>query len=110
MSIGSLWKPIIKSLFKKPATRLYPFEVRPYPIGSRGNIQIDLDICTFCTACQRKCPTGAIIVEREAKTWVIEPLKCITCNACVEACPKGCLRMSTQHAKSTTTGCSVLTR
>jgi len=84
---------LIKNLIHKPATILYPFEKKPFLDKSRGQIQIEIDNCIFCGICQKKCPTNAIIVQKETKTWQINRLNCITCNACVEVCPKKCLLM-----------------
>ena len=95
LAIGSL---ILKWFGRKPATRLYPFEKRePFP-GTRGHVGIDINACTFCTLCQKRCPTGAINVKRTEKTWEIDRLKCIVCAACVEACPKKCISMENTYS------------
>ena len=101
-SIFTLSKMVLKSLFSKPATYMYPVLKREPIVGSRGSIVNHIDQCTFCTLCQKKCPTDAIVVDREKKTWVIEPMRCITCNACVDACPKHCLEMLTSYSSSKT--------
>jgi ech hydrogenase subunit F len=89
---------VLKSLFKKPATRRYPFVVREPFARTRGGIEIDIAKCTLCTLCQKRCPTEAIIVDREKKFWSIYRIKCIACNACVEACPTKCLSMMPKYA------------
>jgi formate hydrogenlyase subunit 6/NADH:ubiquinone oxidoreductase subunit I len=94
-SIGAL---ILKWVGKKPSTRLFPFEKREAFAGSRGHIEIDINTCTFCTLCQKKCPTGAITVKRAEKIWEIDRLKCIVCGACVDACPKDCIVMKTNYS------------
>ena len=49
-------------------------------------------------ACARKkCPSDAIEVDRKAKTWAIDRLRCVICGACVEVCPKKCLSMDTAY-------------
>lgn len=46
---------------------------------------IDVDKCTGCTVCAKKCPTNAIIGSRKQPHFII-PDKCISCGACMEAC------------------------
>jgi len=92
-------KTVLKSLFGKPATVKYPFGPKVLSESARGSIVIDISKCIFCGICQKKCPTGAIAVVREEKTWNIARLKCITCGYCVEVCPKKCLQMSSQYTE-----------
>lgn len=49
--------------------------------------------CVYCTLCARKCPAGALTVDRAAKTWTLDEDKCIACGTCAEACPKNCIIM-----------------
>lgn len=44
--------------------------------------------CVHCTLCARKCPQGALEVDRAAKTWKCNYDECIACGACAAACPK----------------------
>jgi NADH:ubiquinone oxidoreductase subunit F (NADH-binding)/NAD-dependent dihydropyrimidine dehydrogenase PreA subunit len=46
---------------------------------------IDVDKCTGCTICAKKCPTNAIIGARKQAHFIIAE-KCISCGACEEAC------------------------
>jgi len=86
----------LKNLFSPPATRRYPAKTRePFP-AARGRITINIDACTFCTLCAKKCPSQAITVEREKKVWTIDPLRCIMCRYCVETCPRKCLSQETK--------------
>jgi len=84
--------------FKKPPTSRYPFEPRRAIAWSRGQLEFDKTTCVFCTVCAKKCPTGALTVNRAQKRWTIDRLLCITCGYCVEACPKKSLDHSTDHA------------
>ena len=90
-------KTILASLFSKPATRLYPFVKRAAYANTRGSISIDINACTMCTLCQKKCPTNALAVNRTERIWAIERMKCIQCGACVDVCPKKCLTMETAY-------------
>lgn len=49
--------------------------------------------CVYCTLCARKCPAGAIEVDRANKTWKLDDEKCVACGTCAEACPKKCIIM-----------------
>lgn len=46
------------------------------------------DECVYCTLCAKKCPEGAITVDRAAKTWSVDHDKCTKCGTCVSVCPK----------------------
>lgn len=91
MSAFKLGKTVLRSLFKKPATKMYPIIPREWQERTRGHIAIEIDDCIFCGICQRKCPTNAIVVAKAEKSWQIERMQCIQCSCCVEVCPKQCL-------------------
>ena len=65
-------------------------EVRPRDDGKPVS---DPAKCVYCTLCARKCPAGAIEVDRANKTWKLDDEKCVTCGTCAEACPKKCIIM-----------------
>lgn len=88
---------VIKNLFSKPATNMYPFVKKEYPKATRGSVEIDINSCIFCGICSRKCPTEAIRIEKQEKHWIIERFGCIACGYCVESCPKKCLSMNNQY-------------
>lgn len=75
----------LKNLFSKPATKNYPAEPAVYPERSRGHIEIDIDDCIMCGMCQRKCPSGAITVDRATRTWSIERMGCVQCETVLKA-------------------------
>jgi formate hydrogenlyase subunit 6/NADH:ubiquinone oxidoreductase subunit I len=91
---------ILKNLFSKPATRMYPIEKREPYKDTRGQIGIDIDACIFCGICSKKCPSDAIDVNRNDKSWEIDPYKCIICGVCTEVCPKKCLRTDEEYSPS----------
>lgn len=93
MNLLTFAKTELHNLFSKPATRLYPQEPRVYPERTRGHVENDIDVCVFCGICSKKCPTGAIAVDRAAKSWSIKRFSCIQCGYCVASCPKKCLCM-----------------
>lgn len=97
MNVMVFAKTALKNLFSTPATKMYPQVPAQYPERTRGHVTIDIDTCIFCGICQRKCPTGAIKVDRPSKSWSIEPYGCVQCANCVECCPKKCLGMGTAY-------------
>lgn len=97
MSILPMPKLLMKSLFNKPVTRMYPVVKQPYDQSSRGHIINDMMLCNFCTLCEKRCPTGAIKVKRNEKTWIIDPLQCITCQHCIDGCAQKSLSMRNEY-------------
>ena len=49
--------------------------------------------CVYCTLCAKKCPAGALTVDRAAKTWTLDEDLCVGCGTCAEACPKKAILM-----------------
>ena len=103
MSVLSFSKTVLHNLFTKPVTRLYPQVPREYPERTRGQIGINIDDCIFCGICSKKCPTGAIAVSRETKSWSIKRFGCIQCGECVSVCPKKCLTMLQAYSEPNAT-------
>lgn len=96
-------KVALEGLLKKPATVPYPAVRKPVYAATRGRIAIEEAKCILCMLCDKKCPTGAIKVDRAGKTWAIDRLRCIQCNYCVEVCPKKCLAMENLYSEPVTT-------
>ena len=89
----------LKNLFSKPVTSSYPFVKKEYKDRYRGRITIDIDDCLFCGLCSRKCPSGAITVDRNNRIWSIDRMGCVQCSNCVEGCPKKCLHVENEYTK-----------
>ncbi len=81
----------MRRLFSKPLTKRYPDEPYMAVETIRGAISIDVDSCIFCSLCARGCPTGALEVSKQDKTWKINRFSCIHCASCIRDCPKNCL-------------------
>ncbi len=90
MAIVSFNKTVLSNLFSKPKTRKHEKE---FPAGTRGHVENDMDLCILCGLCSIKCPTHAITVDKNEKTWSIRPMSCIQCRCCVDNCPKKSLSM-----------------
>ncbi len=97
MSILSMSKTLFKSLIHGPYTVQYPINKKENYDRTRGRIEITVSDCIFCGLCQRRCPTGAISVDKANASWSIERLQCIQCNYCGEVCPKKCLKMNNEY-------------
>ncbi len=97
MSVLSMTKTLVKSIVHGPYTKLYPAKKKDYYDRTRGSVEIVIKECIYCGLCERRCPTGAIKVEKVRSAWSIDRLKCIQCNYCGEVCPKKCLNMGNQY-------------
>lgn len=97
MATFRIGKVVLKSLFKKPATLMYPVVPREWQERTRGQVGIHEQDCIACGICAQKCPANAITVDRNKRTWTIQRMQCIQCNCCVEVCPKSCLVMENQY-------------
>lgn len=93
-------KTIFKNIFSKPSTRRYPFVQREPFKGARGHIEVDIDQCIFCGICSKQCPTNAITVDKDEKSWAIDKYKCIICEYCTEKCPRKCISSKADYSKS----------
>ena len=90
-------KNVLRNLFTKSATRLYPFVKRDIFDDVRGALDIEIDKCIFCKACQLRCPSQCITVDNKAGTWAVDPMACVVCGVCVAVCPKKCLHIGKQY-------------
>ena len=99
MGVFSIGKVLVDSLFKKPATLMYPVIPREWEEMTRGAVGIDIEGCVLCGMCQRACPTNAITVDRKAATWSIERMNCVQCRGCVDSCPPNCLIMEQKYTE-----------
>lgn len=100
--IFQIFRTIIKSLFNKSACDMYPVKPAKFYDKTKGHIAIEAKKCILCTMCAKKCPTGAITVNRAGREWAIDFGKCILCNACTEVCPPKCLSMHHQYSAPVT--------
>lgn len=110
---------VLKYMFKRPITILYPEEKRHLPARSRGRHFLTKwedgkERCVGCELCAIVCPSQAIYVkaaqndpdnpvshgERYAEDYQINMLRCIFCGYCEEACPTGAVILGNEYELS----------
>ena len=80
--------PVLSTLrFFKDEYEAHIYERKCPAKACRGLLiyEIDTDICTGCTLCSRKCPTGAIVGGKGKAHYIIED-RCVHCGTCFGAC------------------------
>ena len=99
MRIGAMLGDVSRSLFKRPATELYPFERREAPARLRGMLVFEASRCTGCKICMRDCPARAlelVVVDKATKRFAMKfhADRCTYCAQCVVSCNFDALSMS----------------
>lgn len=104
----------LSHLVRKPITTQYPDKLdrlvsEMLPDRYRGFLEVDMDICTACMACERACPIDCIKIDVEGKgkerymtRFDIDMAKCMYCGLCVDPCPTNAIRMTKEFEASTT--------
>ncbi len=98
MTIGTMLGDILRSIFRRPATRLYPAERAAAPPRLRGQLQYEAQKCVGCALCCKECPADAIeliTLDKKAKRFVLryDAGSCTYCGQCVVSCRFDCLAM-----------------
>ncbi len=102
-------------LLQRPITVQYP-DKTPKPVKEtlperyRGILDVQMNICTACLACERACPIDCIkievVKEKETKKrylthFYIDLSKCMYCGLCTEQCPTEAIRHTCEFEAST---------
>src|SRR5258708_12209854 len=79
------------------AMQLGPLVQYTLPSRYRGFLEVDMDTCTACQACERACPINVIAIEiekdpanpknRVMTRFDIDEAKCMFCGLCLDPRP-----------------------
>lgn len=58
------------------------------------------DACVYCGLCGKKCPVGAIQVDRRGKSWQVDREKCVRCGVCADTCSKGAICLEVAYTEA----------
>ena len=92
-------REVLRTVFKKPATNLYPYQKLVMAEHYRGKLSFDVSKCIGCKLCMKDCPSNAIAINKVGEKQfeaVIDLGRCIYCAQCVDSCPKKALAASTE--------------
>jgi formate hydrogenlyase subunit 6/NADH:ubiquinone oxidoreductase subunit I len=95
---------------RRPYTVQYPDRIPiriqdTLPFRYRGILEVDLEICTGCLACERACPIDCIVIDAKKDPdtrammltrFDIDIAKCMYCGLCSEPCPTGSIHHTSE--------------
>jgi formate hydrogenlyase subunit 6/NADH:ubiquinone oxidoreductase subunit I len=98
VKLTTMFSDVLRSIVRKPITRLYPVEQTPTPDRLRGKLTYDPSQCTGCGLCTKDCPADAIeliTLDKAAKRFVLRYSadRCTYCGQCVESCRFNCIAL-----------------
>ena len=102
MKFVTMLGDVLRSLWQRPFTEIYPFARRPTPKRLRGQLHFNPEKCIGCCLCAKECPANAldiITLDKKAKRFVVryDIARCTFCAQCVQNCRFDCLEMSAEE-------------
>jgi formate hydrogenlyase subunit 6/NADH:ubiquinone oxidoreductase subunit I len=99
MKVGAMLGDLVRSLFRRPATRRYPAERAPVPERVRGVLRFHPEQCTGCALCVKDCPANALwlfTIDEGTERFVLryDVARCALCGQCVLSCHHGALELA----------------
>ena len=95
---------MFKKMLQYPRVTIeYPYEPAMYPYRSTdhslttGKPEIDKSRCTLCGECVLRCPSSAIVMDKDKDDIGINIDECIYCALCQEVCPTGAAQMTHEY-------------
>jgi formate hydrogenlyase subunit 6/NADH:ubiquinone oxidoreductase subunit I len=108
--VKTFWEGMTVTLsymVRRPITVQYPDRtekrvIDTLPVRYRGILEVDMNVCTGCMACERACPINVIKIstdkdptnpkQRVITQFDIDMSKCMFCGLCSEPCPTGAIQ------------------
>jgi Ni,Fe-hydrogenase III small subunit/formate hydrogenlyase subunit 6/NADH:ubiquinone oxidoreductase subunit I len=90
-----MFKSVSKIIKYPRLTQDYPNK----PVNSSlfiGKPEIDSEKCTMCGECASRCPSHAIVMDKDAHDIGINLDECVFCALCEDICPVGAAKMTNQ--------------
>ena len=102
MKLGAMLGDVLGSLFRRPATVMYPADRRSAPERFRGKMVWNPEKCSGCQLCIKDCPSDAIeliVLDKVNKKFVLRyhQDRCTYCAQCVVNCRFNCIEMSNEE-------------
>ena len=89
MSLFPMAGTVIKNLFSRPATRLYPFVKREPFAGTRGHVEIDFSQLHSLRYLLKAVPDARYRRRpRRRRNGKIDHLACVICGNCAARVPR----------------------